>query len=120
VGGESNELPESTCDVKKIICPLELEVQKIHAYFNDCILYYGEAYKNLRECLICKHPRYKRKRAKDNNKSDDEIKTRIPYKVMWYFPRIPRLKRLFPNPREAKLMRWHEDGRNKDKILARN
>ena len=39
---KDNELPESTYEAKKIICPLGLEVQKIHACPNDCILYRGE------------------------------------------------------------------------------
>ena len=39
---EDNVLPRSTNVAKKIVCPLELEVQKIHACVNDCILYRGE------------------------------------------------------------------------------
>ena len=34
-----NELPDSTYEAKKVPCPLGLEVQKIHACPNDCILY---------------------------------------------------------------------------------
>ena len=30
-------------------------------------------------------------------------------KVMWYFPLIPHLKRLFMNKTNAKLMRWHKE-----------
>ena len=37
-----NELPASTYEAKKLVCPLGLEVQKIHACPNDCILYRGE------------------------------------------------------------------------------
>ncbi|XP_078161083.1 uncharacterized protein LOC144556569 [Carex rostrata] len=33
---------------------------------------------------------------------------------MWYFPIIPRFKRLFANPKDAKLLRWHEDERKRD------
>ena len=51
---EDNVLPRSTNEAKKIVCPLELEVQKIHACVNDCILYRGE-YKDLRACPTCKH-----------------------------------------------------------------
>ena len=36
---EENELPTSTYEAKKVVCPLGLEVQKIHACANDCILY---------------------------------------------------------------------------------
>jgi hypothetical protein len=51
---EDNVLPKSMNEAKKIVCPLELEVQKIHACVNDCILYRGE-YKDLRACPTCKH-----------------------------------------------------------------
>ena len=88
-------------EAKKIVFPLELEVQKIHACVNDYILYHGE-YKDFRACLTCKHARYKRRRAKDKYKLDDEIKTGIPFKGVWYLPLIPRLRHLFVNPREAK------------------
>nr|CAH65856.1 OSIGBa0126J24.1 [Oryza sativa] len=37
-----NKLPETTYEAKKIVCPLGLEVHKIHACPNDCILYRGE------------------------------------------------------------------------------
>ena len=36
---KDNELPESTYEAKKAVCPLGLEVQKIHACPNDCIIY---------------------------------------------------------------------------------
>ena len=74
---KDNVLPKSTNEVKIFFCPLELEVQKIHACVNDCMLYHGD-YKDLRSCRICKHARYKRRRAKDKYKLDDEIKTGIP------------------------------------------
>ena len=105
---EDNVLPRSTNEAKKIVFPLELEVQKIHACVNDCILYRGE-YKDFHACPICKHARYKRRRAKDKYKLDDEIKTGVPFKVVWYLPLIPRLRRLFAKPREAKRLRWHHD-----------
>ena len=43
----NNELPSSTYEAKKVVCPLGLEVQKIHACINDCILYSCEQYENL-------------------------------------------------------------------------
>ena len=84
---EDSVLPRSTNEAKKIVCPLELEVQKIHACVNDCILYRGE-YKDLRACPTCKHARYKCRRAKYKYKLDDEIKTGVPFKVVWYLPLI--------------------------------
>nr|AAV44163.1 putative polyprotein [Oryza sativa Japonica Group] len=47
---EGNKLPETTYKAKKIVCPLGLEVQKIHACPNDCILYRSEEYENLEAC----------------------------------------------------------------------
>jgi hypothetical protein len=46
------ELPISTYEAKKVVCPLGLEVQKIHACPNDCILYRDD-YENLTEYPIC-------------------------------------------------------------------
>jgi hypothetical protein len=51
-------LPASTYEAKKVVCPLGLEVQKIYAFPNNCILYHGD-YENLNECLICTALRYK-------------------------------------------------------------
>jgi hypothetical protein len=36
---ENNELPSTTYEAKKTMCPLGLEVQKIHVCPNDSILY---------------------------------------------------------------------------------
>src|SRR5215216_1982788 len=55
---KDNELPESTYEVKKVVYPLGLEVQKIHACSNDCILYRSD-YENLNACPICGVLRYK-------------------------------------------------------------
>ena len=45
------------------------------------------------------------------------VKKRVPGKVMWYFPLIPHLKRLFMNKTDAKLMRWHKKERKQDNML---
>ena len=55
---KDNELPDSTYAAKKVVCSLGLEVQKIHACPNDCILYCG-AYKDLNTCPVCGALRYK-------------------------------------------------------------
>ena len=49
---ENNELPPTTYEAKQIICPLGLEVQKIHACPNDCIPYRGDKYEKLDACLV--------------------------------------------------------------------
>jgi len=113
-----NELPGSTYEAKKVVCPLGLEVQKIHACINDCILYRGD-YEDLDECPVCTALRYKIRG--DDDPGDDiegkKTKKRVPAKVMWYAPIIPRLKRLFRNKEHAKLLRWHKEDRKLDMKL---
>ena len=48
---KKNELPASTYEAKKHVCPLRLDVQKIHACPNDCILYRGEKFENMDKCV---------------------------------------------------------------------
>ena len=55
---KDNELPATTYEAKKHVCPLGLEVQKIHACPNDCNLYRGE-YENLDACPVCSALHYK-------------------------------------------------------------
>ena len=111
---KNNELPASTYEAKKVVCPLGLEVLKIHACINDCILYRGE-YENLNECPVCTALRYK---IRGDDPGDDvegeKPRKRVPAKVMWYAPIIPRLKRLFRNKEHAKLLRWHKEDRKSD------
>jgi len=38
-------------------------------------------------------------------------------KVVWYLPIVPRLKRLFANPKDAKNLRWHATERRCDEFL---
>ncbi|RVW60633.1 hypothetical protein CK203_048855 [Vitis vinifera] len=48
---------------------------------------------------------------------------RIPTKVLWYFPPIPRFKRMFQSPKIVKDLKWHaqgprQPGKNIDVYLA--
>ncbi|XP_015646507.2 uncharacterized protein [Oryza sativa Japonica Group] len=112
-----NKLPETTYEAKKIVCPLGLEVHKIHACPNDCILYRGEEYENLEACPVCKALRYKIRRDDPGEVDGQLTKKRIPAKVMWYFPIIPRLRRLFRNKGNARMLRWHTEERQQDWML---
>ena len=103
-----NGLPENTYQAKQMICPMGLEVQKIHACPKDCILYHGK-YEDLDACPVCSASRYKCPESALSMKGDRN--KRPPAKVVWYFPIIPRLKRLFANAKTAKLMRWHAEDR---------
>ena len=72
---------EKTYLAKQMICPIGLEVEKIHACSNDYILYRGEKYKDLDKCPKCEAPWYK------EGPLDEGTKTRGgPVKVVWYFP----------------------------------
>ncbi|KAK1627727.1 hypothetical protein QYE76_002042 [Lolium multiflorum] len=113
----NNELPVSTYEAKKLVCPLELDVQKIHACINDCILYRGEKYENLNKCPICGALRYKIRKDDPGDVEGEPPRKRVPAKVMWYAPIIPRLKRLFRNKEHAQLLRWHMEERKKDAML---
>ena len=113
---KDNELPTTTYEAKQLVCPLGLEVQKIHACPNDCILYRGE-YENLDACPVCSALRYKIRKDDPGDVEGEPPRKRVPAKVMWYLPIIPRLKRLFRNKDNAKLMRWHKEERKKDSML---
>jgi hypothetical protein len=116
---ENNELPSTTYEAKQTVCPLEFEVQKIHACPNDCILYRGTEHKNLEACPVCNALRYKIRRDDDScaPEGTPPKMTKVPVKVMWYFPIIPRLKHLFRNKENAKLMTWHKSDRKQDHML---
>ncbi|GJY53588.1 uncharacterized protein Tco_0445252 [Tanacetum coccineum] len=94
---EDNELPISVYKAKKLICPMGLEIKRIHACPNDC---------------VCNSSRYKEKTQTEIN--SDVTKNGPPAKILWYLPIIPRLKRLFANSKDAKLFCWHAEERKKD------
>jgi hypothetical protein len=122
-----NTLPTSTYRAKKLICPLSLVVDKIHACPNHCILYRKD-HEFKMKCLVCGVSRYKRsynhvyvdtmnkkntaigpESVDDKNDSDkeDNKKRKIPDLVMWYLLVIDLSKHVFSNPRDAELVRWH-------------
>ena len=109
---KDNELPTTTYEAKQLVCPLGLEVQKIHACSNDCTLYRDE-YENLVACPVCSALRYKIRKGNPGDVEGEPPRKRVPAKVIWYSPIIPRLKRLFRNKDNAKLMRWHKEERKK-------
>ena len=44
---KDNKLPATTYEAKLVVCPLGLEIQKMHACPNECILYHGDEYEKL-------------------------------------------------------------------------
>jgi hypothetical protein len=120
---EGSQLAESVYEAKKIICPLGIEVEKIHACKNSCVWFRGD-YADLDKCPKCGYDRYKRKKdgADDNNADYENEPCEIrgkkkkanigaPVRVAWYFCIIPRLKRWFVTRKEAQLLHWHDEGR---------
>jgi hypothetical protein len=100
---QGNAIPEIVYEVKQIICLLDLEVEKIHACKNDCILYHGVEYKDLEKCPICGLDRFNHR--KDGG--DDENYNRRKYghkNVFWYFPIITRLKHWFANKKKSEFL----------------
>nr|XP_021861027.1 uncharacterized protein LOC110800050 [Spinacia oleracea] len=81
---EGNDIPTSTYYARKLMCPLGLEVDKIDACPNDCMLYRKE-HEHLDECPTCGASRYKRKGA-------NSAKRGPPAKSLWYLPIIPRFE----------------------------
>lgn len=53
---EGNEMPGTRCETKKIVRTIELQVEKIYACKNDCILFHDNS-KAVTEC-----PRYETSR----------------------------------------------------------
>ena len=88
---KNNELPESMYETKKTIFPLGLEVQKIHACPNDCILYRGE-YGDLNASSVCDALRYKISCDDPGDVDGERPRKKIPAKVMWYAPIISQLQ----------------------------
>jgi hypothetical protein len=129
-----NGLPTSTYLAKKIICPLTLGVEKIHACPNHCFLYRKE-HKFKDKCPRCNASRYKwndnieedsynnnrkgrksKSTAPPNQDSQRSKERKVTTLVMWYLPVIDRLKRMFSNAREAQLLLWHVQQKRDGKI----
>ncbi|XP_071704533.1 uncharacterized protein [Rutidosis leptorrhynchoides] len=69
--------------------------------------------KDLHQSKVCGTSRYKCGKPTDNVDSDVS-ENGPPAKLFWYLPIIPRLKRLFANEKDAKLLRWHAEDRKND------
>ncbi|KAL6289134.1 hypothetical protein ACE6H2_006644 [Prunus campanulata] len=96
---EGNTIPASMYEAKKTLCALGLSYEKIHACPNDCILYRKE-YEDSTNCPTCGISRWKETK-------DGFLKEGVAAKVLWYFPPIPRFKRMFQSHETAKNLTWH-------------
>ena len=95
-----NALVENTYEAKKIVKLMGSGYQKIHACVNNCIIYYKQdEYKSV--CRSCGTTRWK------VDAKTKKVYENVPAKVMWYFPIIPRLQRLFKIESLSEDLRWH-------------
>ncbi|KAK9073333.1 hypothetical protein SSX86_007657 [Deinandra increscens subsp. villosa] len=100
-----NTIPSSMYEAKKMLKGIGLEYEKFHACENDCVLFWNE-YRDASECPTCGTSRWK-----TNTKN-------VPRKVLWYFPPIPRFRRMFSSPEIAHDLTWHAQGRSNDGKLT--
>jgi len=98
---EGNTLPTPNYDVKKILCLMGMDYQKINASPNDCVLYKKDL-AMLHQCQQCGVSRYKQKDSEFEYDSKGP-----PVKVLWYPPIVSQLKCLSSNANDATLMRRH-------------
>ncbi|XP_062006966.1 uncharacterized protein LOC133724291 [Rosa rugosa] len=106
---EGNEVPGSVYEAKKTLAALGMGYERIHACPNDCILYRGQ-HAEATSCPTCGESRWKLGR-------DNTNKEGVPGKVLWYFPPIPRFKRMFQSTKTAKDLTWHANDRKTDGMM---
>ncbi|XP_062014257.1 uncharacterized protein LOC133730737 [Rosa rugosa] len=104
-----NEIPASVYEAKKTLSALGTDYTKIHACPNDCILY-RKQYADEMCCPTCGISRWE----VCKNKKEREG---VPAKVLWYFPPIPRFKRMFQLIETSKSLTWHATNRNQDGLI---
>ncbi|KAL6909850.1 hypothetical protein ACP4OV_001509 [Aristida adscensionis] len=107
-------LPKNYYEAKKIIRDLGLGYVKIHACPKDCMLFRGDR-ANQESCHVCGSSRWEE--DEKNGSPTQSKRKRKPAKVLRYFPLIPRIQRLFATDKTSDDMRWHDEGRTKDRKL---
>ncbi|XP_060195087.1 uncharacterized protein LOC132624303 [Lycium barbarum] len=102
------QLPESFPKAKNIINDLGLGYDEIHACPNDFIMFWNDNAK-VDNCFVCGSSRWKNVGVGSVNAS-----SKIPAKVLRYFPLKPKLRRIFMCSEITIAMRWHATERPKD------
>ncbi|GJZ42911.1 putative transposon, En/Spm-like protein [Tanacetum coccineum] len=106
-----NEMVEKTYQAKKVMKFMGLGYKKIHICINNCLLYWKDD-KDLTACQTCGISK-----GEVDNKTH-KVYENISTKVMWYFPIIPRLQRLFKIRSISEDLRWHATQRITDGVLC--
>ncbi|XP_075486329.1 uncharacterized protein LOC142525932 [Primulina tabacum] len=95
---DNHNMPTKMYDIKHTLSCLALSHEKIHACSNDCILY-RKQYKDCVNFPKCGLSLWKLTKKNVENKG-------VPAKVLWYFPPIPRFKRMFKSLHTSKNLTW--------------
>ncbi|XP_060197804.1 uncharacterized protein LOC132626819 [Lycium barbarum] len=82
---EDSIVLDSYYQTKKLVRSLGLPVEKIDCCNSGCMLYWGDD-EDLTSCKFCGYERYKCRVGSRKRKL-------VPYKKIYYFPLIPRLRR---------------------------
>jgi hypothetical protein len=78
-----NIVPETVYEVKQIIYSLSLEVKKINACKNDCILYHGPEYEDLEKYHICGLDRFNHRKDNGDNENSNRNRRKCRPKKMF-------------------------------------
>ena len=104
----ANSLLVNEYQASKVLKQLGLGYETIHCCPGPrtCVLFRGAEYKDLMRCPYCNAERYKA-----------VGKSRVPVKVLRWFPLIPRLQRMYSTPLQASYMTWHQRHASEDGIM---
>ena len=91
---EGNSLPSKYYSAKTIVKKLGSSYSVIHACPNGHVLFRGQ-FENMDRCRTC-----------DKSRWMPGSRT-IPQKVIWYFPLILRLKKMYRSPMISEMLKWH-------------
>jgi hypothetical protein len=91
-----NTVPKSYDEAKKMLRELGLGYESINVCPNNCVLFRKE-HETKDSCLVCKASRWK-----------DPERKKVPAKVLWHFPLVPRLQRMFVLKKRSEEAQWHK------------
>ena len=103
---KGNCLPEDRHKARSIFTSLGMDYVRIHAFVNDCILFWNE-HGDLAACPRCGEARYK----------EGMQINRDPRKWLRHSPVIPRIQHMFRSKGTSKLLTWHATSRSHDWIM---
>jgi hypothetical protein len=107
---ENHKMPKNLYECQCILRGLKMPYIKIDACVNNCMIYYKED-KDKEKCDFCGESRY----VHVEPTQQGHRRKPIPRKVLRYLPFIPRLQRMYMEAKTAKHMRWHKEGRRRNR-----